>query len=126
MSRGLFCVLVVVFACDEARTAPSIQTRSLMVGTTERTYELYVPKGAERAPVLMVFHGSGENARRFVEQHSLRSLADEHHLVLAAPQGLLRRIGGGEVSWDTTPSVEANADFELVGQVIDDLRADWP
>lgn len=69
---------------------PGVNVRSVRVGTLDREYIVYVPRGydAEKAwPVVLAFHGGGSNARQMMSFCGLNEKADQAGFLVVYPQG---------------------------------------
>lgn len=72
-----------------------VETHTISIGGTSRTYSVYAPsKDSAKAPVVVAFHGGGQNAMRFATGANLFAMADHYGFVLAMPEG----VGN---SWNT-------------------------
>lgn len=98
---------------DEVKTRTSrdarLETRSIAIGSQERTYHVYTPtvaRGGMTAPMALAFHGGGGNAQSFAERMELVEMAEQYGMILVLPEGLSRK-GRGKGSWNAesmTPS----------------------
>ena len=104
---------------------------TVQAGGLERVYYVYAPETARRgpAPLLIAFHGGGQNAQKFVQKTGLKEAADQHGFIIAAAEGVADPRTG-EQSWNTgspTPRGYAETtdvdDLAFVRKIIDDSRA---
>jgi polyhydroxybutyrate depolymerase len=89
-----------------ARTSAStplttgLSLRKIDVGGVQRTYYLYVPKGyrlQDPLPVVLIFHGSGQEGSNMVPGTGFNTLADANGFLAVYPNG----SGPGEgLSWN--------------------------
>ena len=87
---------------------------SIEVGGLKRTYTTYVPRGlAQGAPLVVVMHGSGENAARIRAEtgYGFDRLADEHGFAVVYPNSYT-------LDWDDCGKV---GDVSVNGVNIDDV-----
>ena len=87
---------------------------SIEVGGLKRTYTTYIPRGlAQGAPLVVVMHGSGENAARIRAEtgYGFDRLADEHGFAVVYPNSYT-------FDWDDCGKV---GDFSVNGVNIDDV-----
>ena len=87
---------------------------SIEVGELKRTYTTYVPGGlAQGAPLVVVMHGSGENAARIRAEtgYGFDRLADEHGFAVVYPNSYT-------LDWDDCGKV---GDVSVNGVNIDDV-----
>jgi polyhydroxybutyrate depolymerase len=87
---------------------------SIEVGGLKRTYTTYVPRGlAQGAPLVVVMHGSGENATRIRAEtgYGFDRLADEHGFAVVYPNSYT-------FDWDDCGKV---GDVSVNGVNIDDV-----
>jgi polyhydroxybutyrate depolymerase len=87
---------------------------SIEVGELKRTYTTYVPRGlAQGAPLVVVMHGSGENAARIRAEtgYGFDRLADEHGFAVVYPNSYT-------FDWDDCGKV---GDVSVNGVNIDDV-----
>jgi polyhydroxybutyrate depolymerase len=87
---------------------------SIEVGGLKRTYTTYVPRGlAQGAPLVVVMHGSGENAARIRAEtgYGFDRLADEHGFAVVYPNSYT-------FDWDDCGKV---GDVSVNGVNIDDV-----
>lgn len=84
-------MLVIAGAVAGPVADAQIVKRSLVHGTSQRTYYEYIPDKADPAapaPLLVLLHGSGRDGRTLVQPW--QSLAKKHGIVLAGPDSLDR------------------------------------
>lgn len=103
----------------------ALQQRTLNVGGVERSYYLYVPtalRGAQ-APLVVAFHGGGQDVERFAMGVGLQAMADRYGFVMAVPEGIQK-------SWNTgSPHPQGYAeengvnDLAFVSALLDDVLA---
>ncbi len=93
-----------VMASAQSPTAAPLVTglseRKITVGELKRTYYLYVPKDFsvdEPVPVVMVFHGYGQEGSYMVPATGFDNLADANGFFVVYPNGT---DPGGELSWN--------------------------
>lgn len=82
-----------------AQSAASAEVaRTLQVGGESRGYLLYVPSTWRRgrpAPLVLVFHGGGGQARGIAPHTGFSRLAEREGFIVAYPEGLNRRWNDG-------------------------------
>lgn len=82
-----------------------------------RQYLLHVPatyKPEEPAALVLVFHGAGIGAERFVGYTRFSTVADREGFLVVYPQGL-----GEEPFWNTSPR---SYDVQFIGDLLDHLQ----
>jgi polyhydroxybutyrate depolymerase len=87
---------------------------SIDAGGLKRTYTTYVPRElAKGAPLVVVMHGSGENAARIRAEtgYGFERLADEHGFAVVYPNAY-------SFDWDDCSKV---GDFSVNGRNVDDV-----
>lgn len=75
---------------QEAVLSDGLTFRTVKVGSSERRYLLYVPRGVERTktlPVVLAFHGGGGNPTSMMRLSGLNQKADSAGFVLVYPFG---------------------------------------
>src|SRR5262245_47911605 len=80
--------------------SPGDHARTLTVGGRERSYLVHVPKsydGRTPAPVVLVFHGGGSNARQWVPFCGLNETADRNGFIAVYLNGTGKTIQGIDV-----------------------------
>jgi polyhydroxybutyrate depolymerase len=83
-----------------ALPATGLSERRLIVGGMERTYYLYVPRDISvdsLLPVVMVFHGYGQEGSVMVPATGFNKLADENGFLAVYPNG---SGPAGELTWN--------------------------
>ncbi len=98
-------------------TAAPAQKPSLPSGVSRLTPHAfaYRPPGlADGAPLVVLFHGAGGNARRFLDL--FKPVADRRRLVLVALQS-------GAATWDTMPSIRTGSDSAKLATAVARLAA---
>lgn len=87
-------------------------------GGQTRQYLLHVPAGykpEESAALVLVFHGAGIGAERFVDYSRFSRVADREGFLIVYPQGL-----GERPVWDPSPG---SRDVQFVSDLLDHLQA---
>ena len=87
----LLTVLVAACAFASGMADAQVAKRSLVHGTSQRTYYEYIPDQldpAQPVPLLMLLHGSGRDGRTLVQPW--QSLAKKHGFVIVGPDSLDR------------------------------------
>lgn len=100
-------------------TAVRRERRTLQVAGEERWYLLSVPAahdGEGPLPLVVEFHGLAQGAERAADTGRLDDLGELEGFVSVFPNG-----SGSPVRWNERLADAANADFELVTTVLDDL-----
>lgn len=101
-------VVAAVAACGGSPTTaapaltPGDHEHTVTVDGRERSYVVHVPAGlqaARRAPVVIVLHGGGGNARNAVEQTGMNQQADRGGFLAVYPDGTGRR-GRALLTWN--------------------------
>ncbi|QKT07659.1 prolyl oligopeptidase family serine peptidase [Gordonia sp. X0973] len=88
-------------------SAGSSSTRTLEVNGVSRTFHIHVPSGyspAAAEPLIIAFHGRGEQAKSFEHYSQLSRLP----AIVAYPEGL--RSATGPKSWESAPYANPAAD----------------
>jgi polyhydroxybutyrate depolymerase len=90
-------------------------TQRLTVDGTERTYLLHIPEDVEERPALvLMLHGSGEDATAAERTYGWTSLADDEGFVVAHPAAVDR-------SWNAELDRTEVDDIAFLSGVVDDL-----
>jgi len=105
-----------------------LETRTLDVGGTSRTYHLHVPPTVTPgvpAPLVLAFHGGGGDAVTFASRSGLIEMADREGFIIAFPEGTRN-------SWNTegSPAVGFASrndidDLGFVTAMLDQLVRDY-
>lgn len=92
-------------AATPVKLGPGFERITTRVGGMTREYHLMVPPGVRAgAPLVIAFHGGGQNAGRFAKGVGLSEMARRHGFVLALPEGVGGPGGKGQ-SWNTGSTV---------------------
>lgn len=125
---ALLLPLVGTVACGEA-TAPDpavrLEERSLHLDGFTRSYRFIRPvaSGDQPRPLLLLYHGSGGDARELVEITALASTALEAGMIVAA----LEAVPGYGGRWATNPvDLEIVDDLTFTRAVVDALAEELP
>lgn len=97
-------------ACPSTSVAPGDSTRTLRVGSQQRSYVLHVPSayaGIGRVPLVVDFHGLGDSASDERSSSPYPSALDGEGVVMAFPEGLEGPAGPG---WNVGPCCVAEVD----------------
>jgi polyhydroxybutyrate depolymerase len=131
----LAALLAVVMAAPAAavcRVGKPGETVPISVGQTGRTLLLHLPGGPTRGrlPLVMLFHGSGGNARSILRASALERTANRHGFILVAADAGIRADDGFAWNIPGVPTVTGHIptrddpdDVAFVGQAIDWLVA---
>lgn len=108
-----------------ANLTGGVSVNTLRAGGRERSYQLYVPKKARRAPagLVIAFHGGGQNVKRFSEGVSVTEMADRYGFVVALPQGIKNTWNAGgnpPAGYAETNRID---DLSFVSAMLDQLTA---
>jgi polyhydroxybutyrate depolymerase len=137
VTLAVFMLLNIVTTTSTAQAldcpAPSItittgaSIQSLMVGTQERKYILYVPAqydGTTPYPVVFSYHGFASDAQEQMLMTDFNTLADAHHFIAVYPQGL-----GQPPRWSNGTSIfsplDNTQDVEFFVALLDALETAW-
>jgi polyhydroxybutyrate depolymerase len=102
----------------------TLQLRKLVVGTTPRTYQLYVPKGGVREPVplMIVLHGAGGSGARMHSYFGAAAVADRSGFAVAYPDGLNGQWNDGRPpSLRYLPQLQDVDDVGFIAAVVEEL-----
>jgi polyhydroxybutyrate depolymerase len=102
--------------CKQVAT-PGTTTQTLAVDGIERQYVLSVPESydpAERAPLLLNFHGLGSNKEHQALYTRMNQRAGAAGYVVVTPDG----TGGALKHWSFPPMPRASADVDFVTQIL--------
>lgn len=103
-----------------------LQPRKLVVGTTPRSYQLYVPKGVrhEPGPVMVVLHGAGGSGATMHPYFGAGSVADRSGFAVAYPDGVNGQWNDGRPpSLRYLPQLQDVDDVGFIAAVVEDLIA---
>jgi polyhydroxybutyrate depolymerase len=112
---ALFGYFVYSPAPEIPRLSGTLTKDSIEVGGLKRTYMTYVPRGlANGAPLVVVMHGSGENASQIRAEtgYGFERLADEHGFAVVYPNAYT-------FDWDDCSKV---GNFSVNGRNVDDVE----
>ena len=116
LGGALFAYFVYSAAPEVPQLSGALGTGTIDAGGLPRTYTTYVPQGlAKGSPLVVVMHGSGENAQRIrIETgYGFDRLADKHGFAVVYPNALAH---GGD--WNACGTV---GDDRADGPGIDDV-----
>ncbi|MFL2595498.1 MAG: alpha/beta hydrolase family esterase [Flavobacteriaceae bacterium] len=102
---------------DSSTPNTGLSTQTLQHNGDEREYQLYLPSSYNEEtahPVLLNFHGFGQNAKGyFANGSNFQEVANQEGVILVYPQALL--LSGFSV-WNAAPFAEDNkTDFDDIG-----------
>ena len=115
-----FFIFLLFFGCNSSKTTSStpedsalisgeLSAQSILHNGKEREYLVYVPTSYDENanyPLLLNFHGFGENAKDYFEYESdFRDVAELEGVILVYPQGSLL---SGFSHWNAAPMAEDN------------------
>lgn len=102
-----------------------LSERTLSAGGRKRSYQLYVPRQARKAPagLVIAFHGGGQNVRRFSEGVDIQRMADRYGFVVALPQGIKNTWNAGGNPPAGYAEVNRIDDLGFVTALLDELTA---
>jgi polyhydroxybutyrate depolymerase len=124
MLRHLVVTLALFHGTAPARaqSTPTNQSRSLQLGSLQRTYLLHIPVSLDphtSTPLLLVFHGAGGRGAGFAQHTGFSSLADAKRFIVVYPDGIRRRWNDGR---SAGPSQD---DVGFVRALLDTLKAEF-
>ena len=99
---------------------PDFPTRSITLDGVERTYDVYVPPGAEKGaalPLVVVLHGAGGTGRQVARMTDFHELAETENYFVAYPNGL-RRV------WEFETGESPN-DLAFIEAVMADITSNF-
>lgn len=101
---------------------PSDGKRTVMVGTTSRTYYLHIPTaydGSKPAPLVVDFHGLGGNGTSEATSNPYRPVIDPEGVVSAYPDGASGTNGTG---WNLGPCCTSTDDVAFAKALVQDVE----
>lgn len=108
--------------CTPARTHASGDfDQTLTAGGILRTYKLHVPAGydgTKLAPVVLAFHGFGQNGRQILDDTHLGGLADQRGFIVIAPDAT-----GTPARWNSGKSAGEPNDVEFARNLLATISA---
>lgn len=120
-----------IMAAEPVRLGPGDTVRELNIDGSTRSYLVHVPpicKPADRAPVVLAFHGAGMNAALMPYFSGLSSKADQAGFVVVYPNGTglgpFLTFNSGGVDWSLVK--KQPDDVAFVARVLDDLATVVP
>ena len=138
LSAGLFLTCLLFFGCNSSESTSidpdgfdlvqgELITQSILHNGEEREYLAYVPISYDENanyPVLLNFHGFGENVKNYSKyQSDFQDIAEQEGIILIYPQALL--LSGFSV-WNAAPFAEDNKtdsdDIGFIEVLVDDLQ----
>lgn len=122
--RLVLAVLATVAAAAPAFAAE--RERSIAAAGQSRTYTLITPDNVSAPlPLLIVFHGGGQNAARARRYTRFDEFAAKENYAVAYPQGLDNNWNDGRVTADLNQRAAASADdVEFTAQIIAQLEVE--
>jgi len=135
LARLVFCLGVLTLAGPAVAhsdgsvppsTPSALQARKLNVGTTPRTYQLYLPQGGVRepGPVMIVLHGAGGTGARMHTYFGAAPTADRSGFAVAYPDGLNGQWNDGRPpSLRYLPQLQDVDDVGFIAAIAQDLIA---
>lgn len=108
-----------------ANGGAGMDQRSVTVDGQKRTYYLYVPRSVSgtQAPLVVAFHGGGQDPKRFAEGVGLREMADSYGFVMAVPVGLKETWNSDSVDPQGYAQEHGVNDLGFVSALLDDVLA---
>ena len=122
-------VAVVCFVCAvlpafaEKVQKPIERERAAVAGGLARTYTVIAPERAELLPLLIVYHGGGQNAARARRYTRFDEFAVPERFVAVYPQAINNNWNDGRHSPDIDERATAD-DVEFTVQIIEQLAAE--
>ena len=100
-----------------------LRQHTLNYDDLERTYQLYTPS-PPAGDLVLVLHGGGGNARNIIRLvgAGFNALADQHHFLIAYPDGVRRQWNDGRRFRRQSPA----DDVGFIRALIDRIAADQP
>ena len=105
-----------------AGAKPTEGKKTVMVGTTSRTYYLHIPAaydGTKAAPLLVDFHGLGGNGTSEESSNPYRPVIDPEGVVSAYPDGANGTNGTG---WNLGPCCTSTDDVAFAKALVQDVE----
>ena len=97
------------------------KTATLTVGGVARKVELYLPSGlSAKAPVLITFHGTNDDAKKMIASSAAKNVADKEDAIIVSPWARKLSKGdwdnhtGSETYWETYPNTDPNKNVDLL------------
>ncbi|MEQ1865708.1 MAG: PHB depolymerase family esterase [Micropepsaceae bacterium] len=121
-----FAVMLACFVAFSLTASAAERDRSLLAGGLTRTYTLIAPdKIKTLLPLLIVYHGGGQTAKRARRTTRFDERAIGENFVVVYPQGLDNNWNDGRVSTDLRQRASAEADdVEFTLQIIAALEVE--
>jgi polyhydroxybutyrate depolymerase len=108
------------------KLAPGDDARILEIDGRKRSYLVHVPpsyNATSPAPVVLIFHGAGMNAKLMLEFSGVNAKADEAGFVAVYPNGTgagpFLTFNSGGIAWDVVK--QQPNDVAFVARLLDDL-----
>jgi len=122
----LLGVQLTAWSAGPEKLAPGDYARILEIDGQKRSYLVHVPPSyhaTSPAPVVLIFHGAGMNAKLMLEFSGLNAKADEANFVAVYPNGTgagpFLTFNSGGIAWDVVK--KQPDDVAFVARLLDDL-----
>ena len=97
------------------------KTATLTVAGVARKVEIYLPAGlSARAPVLITFRGTNDDAKKMIESSAAKNVGDKQDAIIISPWARKLSSGdwdnhtGSETYWETYPNTDPNKNVDLL------------
>ena len=125
MLRRLFALAVILALAMSASagTPHGVDAKHLItVDGRTREYTLHVPPHSQNpAPLVIVFHGGGGNARRMGKFSGFSELADQNGFLAVYPQGWKNNWNDGREPASSRTHKENVDDVKFIGAMLDEI-----
>jgi polyhydroxybutyrate depolymerase len=108
--------------CPAGEAKPTEGKKTVMVGSTSRTYYLHVPTkydGTKPAPLVVDFHGLGGSGTSEAGSNPYKSVIDPEGVVSAYPDGVSGTNGTG---WNLGPCCTTTDDVAFAKALVQDVE----
>lgn len=137
MKKYLFIITTItslLFACkntdkDSDSCSSNENAETITHNGLNREYVLFVPtsyQGNKSVPLMLNFHGFGDNANSYMSYADMRSVAESDTFILVYPQG---SCADGSSHWNPCPTGSDNKssadDFGFISTLINDLSTQY-
>ena len=122
-------IIIILIGCSSDDNSKSYNANTIFHNGINREYIIYVPKSYDRTssiPLVLNFHGFGENASEYMNYADMRSLAESETFILVYPQGSYLN---GFSHWNACPTGGGNKsdadDFGFIESLINEISSNY-
>lgn len=118
---GWTTLILIFFVAVSAVSARPVETVTLSIDGTPRSFRYTAPDKTGALPVILSFHGFGGSAAQQEEMSGLTPLARRAGMIIVYPQG--RKARGGKRYWATQARQDQAGELAFVRAILDYLKS---